>query len=92
MSRGFTFPSQLWVLLDDDDEPLHRFEGMQIAPVDQRLIDRWQRDGMAAGDVELFENKSSSSRTSRALREQVGASGRLALKCSCPQGTQEPLC
>lgn len=86
MSEGFRFPSQLWVLLDDDDvpvtlifvtvygawsrrdrewtewlinddDPLHRFEGMQIAPVDPRLIDRWDRGGVTAGDVELFEYK-----------------------------------
>lgn len=86
MEQGFRFPSQLWVLINDEDvpvnlvfvtdmgmwvredgewsefiiddnNPMRKFEDMQIAPVDPRIIDVWDLGDITEADVENFEYK-----------------------------------
>lgn len=86
MANEFRFPSQLWVLMNDEDvpvnlvfvtdfgpyvrrdgewvewviddnNPMQRFEDMQIAPVDPRILDIWDLGDITEADVEDFEFK-----------------------------------
>jgi len=99
MDEGFRFPSQLWVLLDEEETPINlifvtdlgswvredgewvefivddtnimrRFEGMQIAPVDPRIIDVWDLGGVTPGEVEDFEYKWAPPSSSEAVSDE----------------------